>query len=290
MSTNVTSRVLARPLRRSSGGPPLFFITAPEVSALGYVALGRRLPPAESPYCVQARRGAYPTLRREYEPEEISALAADYLASVRAVQPEGPYLLAGMCAGGHIAFEMARQLESEGEQVALLAMLDTWPVENSSYYPLVLLEALRRRFRRPEGAPLLGWLWRSARQAIARLVQKLQPGLSATPELARWRARMWPGPGFVPARFGGEITVLRARRQAYYRVRDPMLGWGTRTDGPVRVLPFPGDHESMLRAPNVDAVAALLARCLVRSRWVFRLHGPQARGAAAPAALTRSGH
>src|SRR5262249_2379389 len=44
----------------------------------------------------------------------------------RALQPHGPYCLGGLSFGGVVAFEMARQLQQSGEQVALLALIDTW--------------------------------------------------------------------------------------------------------------------------------------------------------------------
>ena len=51
-------------------------------------------------------------------------MATDYLAALRAVQPEDPYLLGGWSFGGIIAFEMAQQLEAQGQKVALLALMD----------------------------------------------------------------------------------------------------------------------------------------------------------------------
>ena len=51
--------------------------------------------------------------------------AAEYLAEIRAVQPTGPYLLGGYCISGVVVVEMARQLLEEGEQIGLLALIDT---------------------------------------------------------------------------------------------------------------------------------------------------------------------
>lgn len=50
-------------------------------------------------------------------PRTIQEMAADFLQGIRRIQPEGPYLLAGHCNGGLIAFEMARQLHAVGQQV-----------------------------------------------------------------------------------------------------------------------------------------------------------------------------
>ena len=54
-------------------------------------------------------------------------MADDYLAEMRAVQPDGPYLLGGFSGGGITAFEMAQQLHAVGEEVGILVFLDTIP-------------------------------------------------------------------------------------------------------------------------------------------------------------------
>lgn len=56
-------------------------------------------------------------------PSTIEAMAESQLLALRAFQPAGPYLLGGYCNGGTIAFEMARQLQSQGERIDLLVLL-----------------------------------------------------------------------------------------------------------------------------------------------------------------------
>ena len=58
----------------------------------------------------------------------IEEMATEYVRSIRAVQPHGPYVLGGWSFGGTVAFEMARQLEAAGEAVPHLLMVDA--VEN----------------------------------------------------------------------------------------------------------------------------------------------------------------
>jgi pimeloyl-ACP methyl ester carboxylesterase len=57
-------------------------------------------------------------------PPTFEAMAAAHLEALRSVQPVGPYLLGGFCNGGLIAYEMARQLHTQGEQVELLVLID----------------------------------------------------------------------------------------------------------------------------------------------------------------------
>ena len=267
-------------LRRRGSHPPLLLVAAPDVNALGYVALARALGAAESATVVQARAGTRPGEERrpprEYDPEEQRAMASSCLEAARAVEPRGPYFLAGMCDGAHVAFEMARQLEAHGEHVALLAMLDTWPVENTAYYPLVRLDGLLRRWRRASGPERLRLLARSARSLT--LTGKDADGRQAEvdDDQRRWRARVWPGPSFVPSTYGGRITVLRTARQPYWRIRDEALGWRERTTQPVELHIVPGDHVSLLREPHVTAVAGTLTSCLHAARAAARAPAPGA--------------
>ena len=52
-------------------------------------------------------------------PPKFEAIAAAHLKSLRSVQPEGPYLLGGFCNGALLAYEMARQLHTQGHRVDL---------------------------------------------------------------------------------------------------------------------------------------------------------------------------
>lgn len=54
-------------------------------------------------------------------------MAADYIEKIRTVQPKGPYRLLGWSLGGNVIQAMATQLQSRGEEVSLLVMLDAYP-------------------------------------------------------------------------------------------------------------------------------------------------------------------
>ena len=99
---------------------PLFHLHA----ALGNVLYVRRLLPfldAEQPlYAIRARG----LQERETPHRNFDAMAADYAAAIRRLQPKGPYLLAGHCVGGLIAYAMAQHLKDQREQVAAVVMID----------------------------------------------------------------------------------------------------------------------------------------------------------------------
>jgi thioesterase domain-containing protein len=69
----------------------------------------------------------------------IETIAAAHIASIRATQPEGPYLLGGYCNGALVAYEMARQLHAQGQETGLLVLMDPVPLFNTypAYYRLL---------------------------------------------------------------------------------------------------------------------------------------------------------
>ena len=109
-------------VRLRDGGPlpPLFFIHDGEGEILPYRNLALRISPDHPVYGIQ------PQSRREHPilHTRLSDLVRAYIDEIRKVQPQGPYLLAGLCTGGFIAFEIARQLTGEGQSVPLVAVID----------------------------------------------------------------------------------------------------------------------------------------------------------------------
>lgn len=108
-------------LELKSGGDRKFFLVHDgDGETLLYLNLARRMPAEISVIGVGPRRIARVPLAHT----RIEEMAGHYLTEVRKEQPSGPYMLGGLCAGGVIAYEMALQLRSAGEQVKLLAILD----------------------------------------------------------------------------------------------------------------------------------------------------------------------
>ena len=59
--------------------------------------------------------------------DNVEEMAEHYVKEIRTLQPDGPYLIGGRCFGGRVVFEMAQQFMRQGQEVALLAIFDTWP-------------------------------------------------------------------------------------------------------------------------------------------------------------------
>lgn len=100
---------------------PFFCVHAHGGNVIGYADLARHLGDDQPFYGLQAR-GLNGDIA---EDSRLEDMAAHYIQEIRAVQRHGPYLLGGWCMGGIIAYEMARQLQDQGEQVEMLAMIQS---------------------------------------------------------------------------------------------------------------------------------------------------------------------
>lgn len=115
-------------IRKGQGGrPPLFLVHDGLGETLLYRSLAHLLAPEASIYGLQPAQ----RVDGSYIHTRIVDMAAAHLRQVRAAQPSGPYFLAGLCAGGVIAFEMARQLQDNGEPVAFVGIMDAADVRAS---------------------------------------------------------------------------------------------------------------------------------------------------------------
>lgn len=96
-----------------------------------YARLLRHLDPLQPVYGIQAEVLA----GKEEGPVGLAETASRYVAQIRSVQPEGPYRLLGWSFGGNIAHAVAALLEEQGEQVELLALLDSYPPNDPTRLP-----------------------------------------------------------------------------------------------------------------------------------------------------------
>ncbi|TCP54483.1 amino acid adenylation domain-containing protein [Tumebacillus sp. BK434] len=113
-------------------GSPFFCVHAVGGSALSYLELANALGGEQPFYAFQARglEGA------ESPFADIETMAACYVAELVNVQPAGPIHLGGWSFGGSVAYEMVRQLQAQGREVASLVLID-------SYAPTLFVEAER---------------------------------------------------------------------------------------------------------------------------------------------------
>jgi amino acid adenylation domain-containing protein len=112
-------------LRAGNGQPPLFLVAYAGGDVLPYRDLAESLKDGLPVIGLLA-----PGVDRRTPPlASVEALATHYVEEIRASQPNGPYRLGGFCFSGLVAFEMARLLLEAGEEVSLLALIDTYPYQ-----------------------------------------------------------------------------------------------------------------------------------------------------------------
>jgi thioesterase domain-containing protein/acyl carrier protein len=221
------------PLRAGDDREPLFLIHPGGGSVFGYLDLVRSLEPGRPVYGLQS-----PGLDPGEEPlREVGEMAALYLTEARKVHPGGPWHLAGWSFGGLVAFEMARRLRAESEEVAGLALIDPpepqHPTDRSD--PTDLSDpALLAAFAREPGIP-----------------QDVAPDdLGRRFELFRSNAEA--ARAFRPGPYDGPLDLFEAAERPA-----PAATWRSLAR---RVATLPGDHYSLLAPPQVEALARVLSR------------------------------
>jgi amino acid adenylation domain-containing protein len=237
-------------LHQGSNSVPFFAIAAPGVDSFGLALLARHTGEEQSVYKLQ---GPGPLIwDRPLEKEELRGLAREYVAAMRSIQPHGPFCLGGMCEGVLIAQQMILELESQGEEVALFVIFDTWVLENSQIRPLWAIDYYLQRARAFPDLPLKEKL-AIVRRTFKRWSKRNGSGGN------RWPQVYWPGEGFQPPRFRAPVLLFKRPKQPFYYVRDPEMGWGSRSIGGVEICEVNCTHFEILRQPHVQFIGEKLA-------------------------------
>ena len=259
------------PIRPAGRKTPLFFVHPIGGNVVNFSGFCSHFEADQPIYALQARG-----LNGEEAPHtSVEEMAADYIQSIRGVQPEGPYFIGGFSAGGIAALEMARQLQAAGQPVGMLALLDTEIVTTSP--------------TQAAGAARPGDWWRMARinlryasrMKLLEYVGKKSFNLRMRLKLFAWSARERLGlsidpaalnaeEGFllackryVPQPYAGNATLFRAGDGAEYL--DPKLGWNGIILGHLDIQEVSGDHDTILQEPHIKMLAGLLEQCLEKA-------------------------
>lgn len=198
----------------------------------------------------------------------IEAMAADYIAAIREVQPHGPYYLAGWSLGGLIAFAMAAQLEQDHQPVALVAMFDT--IADWCYLPvaaraprtrtdllkeyfageiaiidhtgqeagaqiMAVIKRLRQSGPRPRGVAIGHWL------SMFDVYERNNLAISC----------------YEPVQYQGPVVAFYAL-DSYLNDPTEPVKWSAMTDVEPIVELLPGDHMSIFTEPYVQLLGERL--------------------------------
>lgn len=217
----------------------------------------------------------------------VEEMARDYIPLIRAVQPTGPYRLGGYCAGGLVAYELARLLRSQGEVVERLVLLNSSPMPTRR---IALFDALVRRYGLDKrlAAPLrdricynlarlhvaalmgprvtVGFIAKTLRSLFSARSQAAKSGLEPKPfekrhgerETENSFAHLVAAFTYHPKPYDGSATLVWADEQET-TFDDPTHGWGTVLH--VKVKLIGGGHVGAVHE-RIDDLANVLKNVL----------------------------
>jgi phthiocerol/phenolphthiocerol synthesis type-I polyketide synthase E len=265
------------PIQPNGSRLPFFCIHGAGGNVLIYRELSRNLGTDQPFYGLQAQGldGKCPPLTK------IEEMAALYAKAIRTQQRNGPYMIGGYCGGGLIAFEVARQLRSEGEEIALLAMFDTMNFSlirpftfwSRTYYDLQRLVFHAANFIRLDFSGKLSFFQGKLSSLRGRLpvwwgwmISRFNGNSSSAGSEFRVLGEIWKlndlaCQRYVPQPFDGVITDVRPLKQ--YRVFDQLSAkWDQLATRGQRVVVLPVYPAGMLIEPFVQHLAKALRNAI----------------------------
>ena len=256
---------------------PLFLVHAAGGNVLVYQDLARRLEIDQPVYGLQSQGldGVHPL---QSSVEEMAAL---YVREIQSVQPQGPYLLGGYCMGGTIALEMAQQLKAQGQEVALLALFETYNWANIGseslfdqiYFWVQKIEFHWRNFlllnrtqkrtffqEKLEALRSRSHIWRGVLSAKFGGMNSIDNQQNmALAEL--WNNNDAVSVAYCTSDFDGEIVLIKAMKE-YSIYKRPGLDLSLLARSGAKVHTLPVYPAGMLVEPFVDHLAAALQASL----------------------------
>ncbi len=195
----------------------------------------------------------------------MEELAAHHVKTIVAAQPEGPYLVGGLCTGGIVAYEVAAQLRRAGHRVDLLILLDA---QNPMFYRRVgpfAVEVSKACFYLKQALLEARTQHRtSLRQRLMRLIhrrkQVWQPTMVETETVLGERMTDAAAYRYVPPAYDGEVLLMQPKSRPG-RV-DHTPGWRAVVTGNLRSETVNGHHDELLSRENVPSVAGAITHAL----------------------------
>jgi amino acid adenylation domain-containing protein len=192
-------------------------------------------------------------------PTEVAALARCYVAQLQAVQPRSPYLLAGICAGGLVAYEMARQLDAAGHKVALLALIEPSPPAVFGWRACAQLAGF-----------VLERLVKRSGHHLHRLVSQPSPDQKSYARLkAKVIGNTWAAARYRPHPYAGRISLFLTEDSLRRAAGKFAARWRRLAGGGLDLFIIPGNHNALTRANgavpdpgHIRALAEQLERCM----------------------------
>jgi amino acid adenylation domain-containing protein len=245
--------------------PPFFCIHPVGGNVLTYYTLAEAMGTEQPFYGLQARG-----LDGQQAPStSVEEMAANYLQEIKLIQPQGPYYLGGHSFGGFVAYEMALQLEKNGEKVAMLALLDCLGPNCAKKYQLFpqlqihlnnlahlsVIESLSYLQERIAGS-LNKLVHPSIQEKYFELVTLfLAPKQRSLAILEHHNYKLIRKyRQDLSQAYGGKIVLFRAQVRTVEGYYDPSGGWEGLALGGIDVYEIPGDHLKIVLQPEIASI------------------------------------
>jgi thioesterase domain-containing protein len=187
------------PIKRDGSKPPIFAVSGHAGDVFCLRALAHRLDPDQPVIGVRP-----PGLDGSEPLTSVEDLARFQVEQIRDYRPKGPYLIAGHCAGGTIAFEVAQQLTAAGHEVGLLALIGSPYPTSFRFAPQLML-----RLKNWAGTVLSGSLRERQQRIMRKVRERLQSPaeeIGITPAITEARRRVE----------GATVAAVRRYRPQHY--------------------------------------------------------------------------
>lgn len=243
------------PIQPKGSGTPLFCVHPAGGWVNGYIPLSRYLGQEYPLYGIQA----YGLETDEIHLPSLELIASQYVRDLRKLRPHGPYQLAGHCLGGTIAYEMARQLVSVGEQVSLLALFDETSYSGDhapAWTHDQLQEAINKRLYRvlvfKENLPNMEVQRLTLEERLALVLARYKKSRRVPHDLSeeQYRRYLQVRMTNVEARsryqmqpYSGDMVLFRSTR---LEMEDDSYGWRKLVAGEIAIYKLDIDHNCIL--------------------------------------------
>jgi thioesterase domain-containing protein len=253
-------------------GKPLFIFPGVNGDPLTFTDLASRLGHERPVYGFQLVGS-----QQECEPvRQMGRLAQLYAAEIRGTQPRGPYFLFGYSFGGALAFEVARELLSHGERIALVVMADC-PAPGYPKPPPIFVRA-RIHAQNLLKLPMRNRL-QYLRDRFENNVTRMQrmvgaspvdlDGKDVPPHMERVNAALREAfDNYSPAPLSVDVLFLTADSPPDWPTivfDDPLMGWGPMLRGRISQCGVPGAHLSIFAPEHVAALVDRLRNALAQA-------------------------
>jgi acetoacetyl-CoA synthetase len=249
-------------LKAGTGHPPVFIAHGLGDTVFGLSRLVEKIESPHPIYGMQARG-----IDGVDEPfTSIEAMAQFHLDAIKHFQPHGPYFLIGYSLGGLVTLEIAQRLSAEGQEIALLVLVDSYPDKSHLSVPQYARLSLRLAKRR---------VWSLFESALGKGRSQIQEDHV---ESASHRNRSETARQRLMIRMrDSAYLALRRYRPRFYRGRINFVKAEISTDFPAnpvavwshlaqefKVETIPGDHLSLLTT-NYEELGSVLSSYLRKS-------------------------